>query len=86
MLQRKHRGKMVTCYVYGKLFPVRSLAEHEEEKWYFEYNDNEDLMVNYNLIQALNNLSLEGWELVIQHELGFILRKQIRRHVPEASL
>jgi hypothetical protein len=58
----------------------------EEEIWRFESNTNADTMTNYSLTQALDNLSMEGWDLVIQYKLGFILRKQIRRHVPEASL
>jgi hypothetical protein len=86
MLHRKHRGKIVTCYEYGMLTQVRGLVEAEEETWKFESNTNEDLMVNYSLFQALDNLSMEGWDLVIKHELGFILRKQIKRHVPEPSL
>lgn len=86
MLHRKHRGKIVTCNVYGMLTQVQSMDGQEEEIWRFESDTNSDTMMNYSLFQALDNLSMEGWNLVIQYKLGFILRKQIRRHVPEASL
>lgn len=86
MLHRKHRGKIVTCYEYGVLSPVQKLVELDEETWAFKSNTNDDLMMNYTLLQALDSLSVEGWDLVIPYELGFILRKQIRRHVPEAHL
>ena len=84
MLQRKRRGKIVSFYEYGELSQVRSIVEEVEETWSFLSNNNDDLMMNYSLIQALDNLSREGWDLVCVDQRKYILRKLVRRHIPEA--
>lgn len=46
MLQRKHRGKIISCYEYGVLSQGQSIVENGEETWVFQAENHENLMMN----------------------------------------
>ncbi|WP_379141989.1 hypothetical protein [Paenibacillus sp. sgz500992] len=86
MLQRKHRGKIISCYEYGVLSQGQSIVENGEETWVFQAENHENLMMNYSLIQAFNDLLMEGWELVAENKINYILRKSIKRHASSSGV
>jgi hypothetical protein len=78
MLHRR-KQKMIKCYEYATL---STALDVEEERWIVQSEASSIDLMNYNLIQALDQLSLEGWDLVCQGEDGYILRTQVEKQEP----
>ncbi|GBF78255.1 hypothetical protein PA598K_06873 [Paenibacillus sp. 598K] len=72
--------KLVECYEYGSL---KKLHNPEEESWLFQAYNREYEFINSTLIETLDELSMEGWDLVCPGELGYILRKPVLKEEPK---
>jgi hypothetical protein len=53
---------------------LRNTPNREEETWIFETEDLSSELIDYELTDVLNDLSMDGWELVCRSEDGYILR------------
>jgi hypothetical protein len=72
--------KLIKCYEYGTL---RQAIMAEEETWVFETHNFEYVFMNSTFIQALDDMSMEGWDLVCKGDLEFILRTPVEKLEPQ---
>lgn len=72
----EERQKIIHCFTYGTL---RNIFGADEETWYFESAEFTYAMINSTFIQSLDDLSMEGWDLVCQGQNEYILRKPAKK-------
>lgn len=72
--------KLIKCFEYGEL--TRGIND-EMETWFFRSSDYEFTNINCTLYEALDDLSMEGWDLVCKDDLGYILRKPTEKEEPQ---
>jgi hypothetical protein len=53
---------------------LRNIPNREEDTWVFETEDLSSELIDYELTDVLNDLSMDGWELICRSEDGYILR------------
>jgi hypothetical protein len=78
----RKRLRLNKCYEYGTL---RRIPNDEEDTWLLEAEYKSKELQNYDLTQALNFLSSEGWELVCNDQLGYILKTPILKRIPSSN-
>jgi len=76
----KKAAKIIQYYKHGEL--TQTVYE-DEETWVFNSSGYELLDINCTLFQALDDLSIEGWELICKSDQGYILRKPAEMEEPE---
>ncbi|WP_315795304.1 hypothetical protein [Paenibacillus sp. BIC5C1] len=77
----KKTPKLIKCFEHGEL--IRTVYD-KEETWIFNSIGYESVNINCTLIQALDDLSMEGWELICKGEQqGYILRKPAEKEEPQ---
>jgi hypothetical protein len=72
--------KLIKCYEYGTL---RNVPRAEEETWIFVSPGLEFTYLNSNIIETLDELSMEGWDLVCKDGLEYILRTPVEKQEPQ---
>ncbi|MFF2482701.1 hypothetical protein [Paenibacillus sp. NPDC058071] len=72
--------KLIKCHEYGML---RNAPRAEEETWIFETHDREYEYTNYTFIATLDELSMEGWDLVCKDGIQYILRMLVEKEEPQ---
>jgi hypothetical protein len=71
MQRTNSKSQLVKYQQHGIL---RNIPNREEETWIFETENLSSELINYELTDLLNDLSVDGWELVCRSEDGYILR------------
>jgi hypothetical protein len=76
----KKSPKLIKYFEHGEL--IHSIYE-KSETWTFYSNNFTFRNVNCSLLEALDDLSVEGWELVCKGEQAYILRKPAEKEEPQ---
>ncbi|WP_339851198.1 hypothetical protein MKY42_11700 [Paenibacillus sp. FSL W7-1088] len=72
--------KLIKYFEHGEL--IHSTYE-ESETWTFYSKNFTFWNVNCTLMEAIDDLSAEGWELICKGEQGYILRKPAEKEEPQ---
>ncbi|PQP89655.1 hypothetical protein, partial [Paenibacillus sp. AR247] len=75
--------KLIKCFEYGEL--TRGTYD-EIMAWIFRSSDYEFVNINCTLYEALDDLSMEGWDLVCKDDLVYILRKPTEKEEPQPDV
>ncbi len=72
MSENNLETKLIKCFDYGVLWET---IYEDEKTWILSAEGYEYTHMNCTFIETLNELSMEGWDLVCQGERGYILRR-----------
>jgi hypothetical protein len=76
MPRSNSNSQLVKYHQHGIL---RNIPSREEETWIFETEDLSSELIDYELTDVLNDLSMDGWELICRSEDGYILRTKAEK-------
>jgi hypothetical protein len=83
MEQTNVEVKLIKCFDYGVL---REILFENEKTWIFNAEGYEYAHINCTFIETLNEMSMEGWDLVCQDGLGYIFRKSAMKEEPQPGI
>jgi hypothetical protein len=76
MPKTRSKSQLVKYQQHGIL---RNLSNREEETWIFETEDLSNELIDYELIEVVNDFSMDGLELVCSSKDGYILRTKAEK-------